>query len=352
MPTVPRRPADRRRRASRTASTRWRTATGPIRHGLGPGRPAAHGLPAGVHRRVPVEHRQLDAERRARRAGLRPHALADVRRRAAVRPARPAAAVLAGRRAAGRRLRPAPAPHHRVGPAGRSCRSRWPWVARVDDPSRVGAGRRSCSSSAWARPCSARPTARLLPALVGREDLPGAISLNSAQMNGSRVIGPVIGAAVLDAQVGAGVGVRRQRRVLPARDLVAAQRPAAPAGAGHRAGCRASAGCWPGFQVARRRPGRRPVPRSSSSRSRCCRCPSSARCRRWPTATSASTPDSTQYGCSTPASASARCSARCRSARCSPTASLERVVRVGLVAFAGVPGRVLAAALARRSRTR
>jgi MFS family permease len=36
----------------------------------------------------------------------------------------------------------------------------------------------------------------LLPALVGHDDLPGAISLNSAQMNGSRVIGPIIGAAV------------------------------------------------------------------------------------------------------------------------------------------------------------
>jgi MFS family permease len=34
----------------------------------------------------------------------------------------------------------------------------------------------------------------LLPALVGRKDLPGAISLNSAQMNGSRVVGPIIGA--------------------------------------------------------------------------------------------------------------------------------------------------------------
>jgi MFS family permease len=42
----------------------------------------------------------------------------------------------------------------------------------------------------------------LLPALVGRDDLAGAISLNSAQMNGSRVIGPIIGAAVF-AQVGA-----------------------------------------------------------------------------------------------------------------------------------------------------
>jgi predicted MFS family arabinose efflux permease len=36
----------------------------------------------------------------------------------------------------------------------------------------------------------------LLPALVGRDDLAGAISLNSAQMNGSRVVGPVIGSAI------------------------------------------------------------------------------------------------------------------------------------------------------------
>jgi predicted MFS family arabinose efflux permease len=42
----------------------------------------------------------------------------------------------------------------------------------------------------------------LLPALVGRDDLAGAISLNSAQMNLSRVIGPVIGAAVF-SRVGA-----------------------------------------------------------------------------------------------------------------------------------------------------
>jgi MFS family permease len=33
----------------------------------------------------------------------------------------------------------------------------------------------------------------VLPSLVGRADMPGAISLNSAQMNGSRVIGPIIG---------------------------------------------------------------------------------------------------------------------------------------------------------------
>jgi MFS family permease len=39
----------------------------------------------------------------------------------------------------------------------------------------------------------------VLPALVGGEDLPGAISLNSAQMNASRVIGPVIGAVAYHA---------------------------------------------------------------------------------------------------------------------------------------------------------
>jgi predicted MFS family arabinose efflux permease len=42
----------------------------------------------------------------------------------------------------------------------------------------------------------------LLPQLVGRDDLPGAISLHSANMNGSRVIGPVIG-ALLDSAFGA-----------------------------------------------------------------------------------------------------------------------------------------------------
>jgi len=41
----------------------------------------------------------------------------------------------------------------------------------------------------------------VLPGLVGKEELPGAISLNSAQMNASRVIGPVIG-GVLYALIG------------------------------------------------------------------------------------------------------------------------------------------------------
>lgn len=75
------------------------------------------------------------------------------------------------------------------------------WVARVEDPSRaalvaivfaIGIGQAIFGPTYGA----------LLPGLVDREDLAGAISLNSAQMNGSRVVGPVIGSA-LDARYGA-----------------------------------------------------------------------------------------------------------------------------------------------------
>ncbi len=77
------------------------------------------------------------------------------------------------------------------------------WVARVPDPSRValvgivfliGVGQAVFGPTYSA----------LLPALVGRDDLAGAISLNSAQMNGSRVVGPIIGAAIF-ARFGADI---------------------------------------------------------------------------------------------------------------------------------------------------
>lgn len=75
------------------------------------------------------------------------------------------------------------------------------WVARGTDPSQaalvaivflIGVGQAVFGPTYGA----------LLPSLVGRDDLAGAISLNSAQMNGSRVIGPVIG-SMLDARFGA-----------------------------------------------------------------------------------------------------------------------------------------------------
>jgi MFS family permease len=75
------------------------------------------------------------------------------------------------------------------------------WVARVDDPSKaaivgivflIGMGQ-----SIFGPTYSA-----LLPDLVGPGNLAGAISLNSTQMNGSRVIGPAIG-GLLFARYGA-----------------------------------------------------------------------------------------------------------------------------------------------------
>ena len=75
------------------------------------------------------------------------------------------------------------------------------WVARVDDPSKVGLVAIvfliGMGQAVFGPTYSA-----LLPALVGKDDLAGAISLNSAQMNGSRVIGPVI-ASALYARTGA-----------------------------------------------------------------------------------------------------------------------------------------------------
>ena len=63
----------------------------------------------------------------------------------------------------------------------------------------------------------------VLPALVGRQNLAGAISLNSTQVNLSRVIGPAIaGVAVPDHRPG--VDLRDQRRHLPVRRRRAALR--------------------------------------------------------------------------------------------------------------------------------
>lgn len=74
-------------------------------------------------------------------------------------------------------------------------------LARSDHPSQlalflavfaVGVGA-ALNAPAWSA---------VLPALVGPRDLPGAISLNSTQLNGSRVIGPAIG-GIMYATLGA-----------------------------------------------------------------------------------------------------------------------------------------------------
>jgi MFS family permease len=55
----------------------------------------------------------------------------------------------------------------------------------------VGAGN-ALNAPAWSA---------MLPTLVRREDLGGAVSLNSAMMNGSRVVGPIIVAVLVSSQV-------------------------------------------------------------------------------------------------------------------------------------------------------
>ncbi len=194
------------------------------------------------------------------------------------------------------------------------------WVARVDDPSKgalvgivflIGIGQAVFGPTYSA----------LLPALVGREDLAGAISLNSAQMNGSRVIGPVIGSA-LYARFGADwvfIG-NAASYLLVIWSLLSVRLPEpAPDTSGLRGLRRLGAG----FAVAQadrvvarcldrdlhvlaavaavHRPDadpRRPQPRHRGQERR-------------------------STASSTPASASARCSARSRSARSSAVGSLE-----------------------------
>jgi hypothetical protein len=58
-----------------------------------------------------------------------------------------------------------------------------------------------------------------MPNLVPKEDLPGAISLNSVMINGSRVIGPTIAAVLMSRGCRARGDPRHQRRHVPVRDL-------------------------------------------------------------------------------------------------------------------------------------
>ena len=124
---------------------------------------------------------------------------------------------------------------------------------RLARPMRTTPGSARCSSPLWPagsdRP-STRPTySALIPTLVERKDLPGAVSLNSANMNLSRVIGPAIGASSTPRSVRSWV-LRRQRRLLSRPHRRPGHRPSA-----RRASAAAQSG-WrrllEGFAVARR----------------------------------------------------------------------------------------------------
>ncbi len=66
------------------------------------------------------------------------------------------------------------------------------WICHGSDPSKVLIIV-CCAAIGIGQSLYAPAYSAALPGLVGRENLAGAISLNSAQMNASRVIGPVIG---------------------------------------------------------------------------------------------------------------------------------------------------------------
>ncbi len=75
------------------------------------------------------------------------------------------------------------------------------WLTHVHDP-RIAALFVAVLASGIGQAFYAPTFSALIPTLVERRDLPGAISLNSANMNLSRVIGPAIG-GVIYAKVGA-----------------------------------------------------------------------------------------------------------------------------------------------------
>jgi predicted MFS family arabinose efflux permease len=97
---------------------------------------------------------------------------------------------------------------------------------------------------------SGAPLASLLPNLVEREDLPGAISLQSVQMNLSRVIGPAIGGLLLPLIHPDGIfAVNAVTYLFAVIGLLLVQRRARPIAA---PGLRALQQLGAGFEVARR----------------------------------------------------------------------------------------------------
>ena len=81
------------------------------------------------------------------------------------------------------------------------CAAGLAYVVTLDDPSRLAIFLVALASGVTQAVFMPAYSA-MLPSLVGRENLPGAISLNSTQMNASRVIGPALGGVAL-ATIGA-----------------------------------------------------------------------------------------------------------------------------------------------------
>ena len=175
-----------------TASeTRRRTAARPhARHRAG--RVLVPGIPNHLHRTRAVEHRHLDAELHAARLHRRPHRPAGARRPDGVHAARTTPGVVDPRRRARRSRVETEA-------AARRCRAR---RSSSRSPSRTSS---PATIALWtifaaqlgigiANALNAPAFQSSMPLLVHRQDLPGAISLNSAMINGTRVVGPVLAA--------------------------------------------------------------------------------------------------------------------------------------------------------------
>ena len=96
------------------------------------------------------------------------------------------------------------------------------------------------------------PLASLLPNLVPRADLPGAIALQSVQMNLSRVVGPAIGGVLLPTIHASGVfGINAATYLFAVAGALAIRPVTRPRGRGGEQGLRRLLG---GFAVARRDP--------------------------------------------------------------------------------------------------
>ena len=202
----------------------------------GPGRPAPPHVPAALHRGVRLQHRHVDAERRPRRPRLRPHRVGARSSGSSSSPSsarcsccRSSAACWPTSSTAASCSSSSPSSSC----ASRSCWPSWPppttrrtWPRWSRVVFAIGVGQAIYAPTYSARRC---------PRSSAAEDLAGAISLNSAQMNASRVVGAGHRRLSSTPPSAPRLGVRRQRAELPvhhrrACSPCAARRPPAASG--------------------------------------------------------------------------------------------------------------------------